>query len=481
MSEHLPDSTASTSNADSILDSMEDQDDLLNIPIVDEDLLEEAPRGKGMKDWVIGLLLVAVAGGTFLLFQQGVIQNWIAPPPASTDNGQATPHTPQDAPDQGSTANPPKHNTESTTKAHPRKVRYPWAYDERKRPTLDDLGIDKASVVNTSLEAVKYLDDGKRMQPVEGGFFWMGQDNIPFCGPASWVYLSPYYIDRTEVTIAEYQQFIEAGGYFNRDYWSDEGWRFIKSATVPIEGAGDIYNIVYEAGFEPDYNHGFDVKNPELTSGIGPSGEVKIKEIELKQHQVEEIGERSRTLVKRWRYFQPEEPVRWVSYYEAEAYAKWAGKSLPTEAQWEKAARGYKDRRVYPWGSQAPTRIDDPEASKTNIVQYEQANFGLSGPVVVGSYRDSQSYYGVYDLSGNVEEWTLDYFDIAYYGNPMRSNVDPMNLIGPVDENVDPLHVIRGGSFTSTESDEFMISKRRASRKSERINNLGFRCVYVPE
>lgn len=150
-----------------------------------------------------------------------------------------------------------------------------------------------------------------------------------------------YWIDQYPVTNEKYRAFILAGGYGNQRYWSKEGWEWKTedNITVPEFWNDTIWN-------KSDY------------------------------------------------------PVVGVSYYEAEAYATWAGKRLPTEREWEKAARG-EDGRKYPWGDE----FDKNRCNSSNI-------FLLGGHTTpVTQYPKGVSPYGCYDMAGNVCEWCADWYD----------------------------------------------------------------------
>ena len=158
-------------------------------------------------------------------------------------------------------------------------------------------------------------------------------------------------------------------------------------------------------------------------------------------------------------------PVIWVSWYAAMAYAEWAGKRLPTEAEWEFAARGGLADKSYPWGNSI-------DASKANY------NGNVGNTTAVGTYPAND--YGLYDMAGNVWEWCLDAYQSDFYRNsPHRNPIAGATRIQNVlsdFRDIETPRVLRGGSlFTERQSVE--VSTRAESPPWYADFDLGFRCV----
>ncbi len=146
-------------------------------------------------------------------------------------------------------------------------------------------------------------------------------------------------------------------------------------------------------------------------------------------------------------------PVVDVDWSDATAYAAWAGKRLPTEAEWEHACRGLTEKATYPWGDRNPSKED----AKFN---------GIDGPSPVGKCK--ASYFGLYDIVGNVWEWCADWYDIDYYEKAPEAN--------PKGPDKGMYRVVRGGSWADVEK-YLTCAYRMWVRPIERGPNIGFRCA----
>ena len=242
------------------------------------------------------------------------------------------------------------------------------------------------ALILLSLSAYAQTDGDMVLIPTSE--FIMGEEDAhPDRLPRQTIDLPAFYIDPYEVTNSQYEQFILADGYQKRELWSEAGWRFIQATK--IDRPLGLDRVFYNA---------------------------------------------------------PNQPVVGVSWYEAEAYAKWADKRLPTEAEWEKAARG-TDGRIFPWG---------------NEMDWKRVGYRLHNQRTwdVGSYPKGKSPYGVHDCASNVAEWVA-------------------NMPDETDSD-DPQRVVRGGAWGSIRF-EMECAHRTFDKPEYRGLRIGFRCARDAE
>ena len=249
----------------------------------------------------------------------------------------------------------------------------------------------------------------KTMILIPSGEFLMG-GGIDFYEnelPQHKVYLDDYYIGIYPVTNHEYSLFIQDGGYLEKEYWSRQGWTWMKS-WLRLAFGRQIKKTAFR--HDPELNH-------------------------------------------------PDHPIVGISWYEADAYCRWAGARLPTEAEWEKAARG-TDARDYPWGKDKPD---------SNIhCNYFNKN---AKTTPVGKYEQGKSPYGCYDMSGNVWEWVYDWYDPHYYKKSPVEN--PKNERAAFDYGWN--RVMRGGSWYEARFKHIRCGIRSRNPAWVRANDTGFR------
>jgi len=311
-----------------------------------------------------------------------------------------------------------------------------------------------SAVDHSLLDSLSIDTTNSKMVWIQGGTFQMGSDDPAFMDaqPIHEVSVNGFWMDEHEVTNAEFARFVKATGY-------------ITVAERPLD--------------PKDYP---DVPKENLVIGspvfAPPENEVSLDDPGQWWRYVAGANWYHPFGPSRTGMIKPNDPVVQVCYEDAVAYAKWAGKRLPTEAEWEYAARAGKENKNYYWGEELR-----PEGKwKANIFQGNFPNKnsledGYDFLAPVKSFPPNA--YGLYDMEGNVWEWCNDLYRADYYQKSPKENPQgPSDSYDP-DEPGTVKRVVRGGSFLC--SDQYCIRYKAGSRGKGEIksasNNLGFRCV----
>lgn len=264
-------------------------------------------------------------------------------------------------------------------------------------------------------------------------------------------------------------------GNFNIELTWEDGTQTLEYIGVP-EGMVMIHGGAFQMG--SDSEMAAEDEQPIHTvfvdSFLMDTHEVTVGE--YKQF-VQETGHRG----PEQGYHTDKHPIVFVSWYDAMAYAKWAGKRLPTEAEWEYAARGGLEAQRYPWGN------TPPDGTQCNFADKHLTHFWWADPEVddgytniapVGSYPENG--YGLFDMAGNVLEWCLDEYDASFYSvSQGESPLSGANTPQEISENfnaVKSIRVLRGGSWIVNSAG--VRSSARFTLMPESVHNsVGFRCV----
>jgi sulfatase modifying factor 1 len=304
------------------------------------------------------------------------------------------------------------------------------------------------------------------MEWLPGGTFTMGSPGPAAPAdeqPAHAVRVASFWMDATEVTNAQFRQFVAASGYVTTAERPPDWEALRQQLPAGTPRPPDSLLVASALVFSP------------------PAWPVPLRDATRwwawrKGASWQHPAGPGSDLCSRDNY-----PVVQVSWDDATAYARWAGKRLPTEAEWEYAARGGQPAAPYPWGTEALTQ-GRPKAN-TWQGHFPDTNSqwdGFAGLAPVGSFAPNN--WQLYDLAGNVWEWCADWYHPQYYrqlaGALATDPTGPAASLDP-DEPATPKRVVRGGSFLCSDAycQGYRVAARMKSAPDTGLQNTGFRCV----
>ncbi len=282
-----------------------------------------------------------------------------------------------------------------------------------------------------------------RMIELPGGTFLMGTDTVEGFpqdgeGPVRAVTLDAFAIDRTPVTNQVFAQFVAATGY--KTEAERFGWSFVFWSHIPKDRFKELVQDTVAAAPWWCKVEGARWDQPE-----GPGSDVARRS---------------------------DHPVVHVSWNDAAAFCVWSGQRLPTEAEWEYAARGGLEQKLYPWGD----RLRPEGEHRCNIWQgefpeYDTGDDGYAGTSPVEAF--SPNGYGLYSITGNAWEWCGDWFDATFHRTAGRQN--------PQGPQTGTARVMKGGSFLCHKSycNRYRVAARSSNTPDSSASNVGFRCAGV--
>lgn len=288
-------------------------------------------------------------------------------------------------------------------------------------------------------------DRARAMVSLKGGRFLMGTDlkgGFPADGegPVRAVTLEPFEIDTFPVTNEDFAAFVKATGY--RTDAERFMWSFVFWSHIPPDRFTELVADTVAAAPWWCKVYGAYWKQPE-----GPGSHLRGRS---------------------------KHPAVHISWNDAAAYARWASKTLPTEAQWEYAARGGLEQKLYPWGDElTPAGRHRCNIWQGKFPQVDTAEDGYAGTSPVDSFPPNG--YGIFSITGNAWEWCADWFHASFSAEPV--------LHEPSGPDTGQTKVMKGGSFLCHASycNRYRVAARTSNTPDSSGSNIGFRCVRSGE
>ena len=284
-----------------------------------------------------------------------------------------------------------------------------------------------------------------------------GNEGMADSRPVHRVKVNGFYMDATEVTNKQFAEFVKATGYITVAETKPTKKEFPDAPEENLVAGSVVFTPSQTRDLSDRYQWWSYVRGADWRHPAGPGSDISGKE---------------------------NFPAVHIAYEDAEAYAKWAGKRLPTEAEWEFAARGGKAGELYAWGN--TFKLKDKWMANTYQGKFPQNDLGTDGYIGIAPVKQFPANpYGLYDIAGNVWEWCSDWYRPDYY-RELSKNKLSVNPTGPA-EALDPAEprekkkVQRGGSFLCTDQycTRYMVGSRGKGEYRSSSNHVGFRCVKI--
>ena len=310
-----------------------------------------------------------------------------------------------------------------------------------RRQSQEDAALSPRPNNNPAFASGNASTSADEMLLLPGGEFLMGSESLEAHpedgeGPVRAITLSPFYLDPSPITNADFARFIAATSYITEA--ERFGWSFVFWSHLPA----DRYEELAES------------------SVLGAEWWCKVNGASW--HAPEGPGS---TIAERAMH-----PVVHVSWNDAEAYGRWAGKRLPTEAEWEYAARGGLEQKLYPWGDElTPAGQHRSNIWQGSFPDRNTAEDGFAGTCPVEAFPPNA--FGLFSITGNAWEWCADWFSPTFHrGGPRRNPSGPAHGQGKV---------MKGGSHLCHASycNRYRVAARTQNTPDSSSGNVGFRCA----